>query len=188
MDYIAFQNLETPRLLLRKLTVEDVPQYFQRLFSSSQVAEHMLWKPHKDISESAAAVRKAVEGYETGKYYRWGIALKNQNSLIGIIELLRFDEMDGTCSFAYMLGEDFWGMGYGTEAVEAAFGFAFSQLKVSSIISDHFAENPASGAVMRKAGMKYIRTIPEKYEKNGIMHDAAEYRITKEEWEKKTRC
>lgn len=68
------------------------------------------------------------------------------------------------------------------------YAFAFTKLKVSAIISDHFAENPASGAVMRKAGMQYIGTLPEKYEKNGIKHDAIVYRITKEGWDKKTRC
>ena len=188
MEYIAIQDLETPRLLLRKLTMEDVPQYFRRLFGSSSVAEGMLWDPHKDISESAAAVQKVLRRYAEGNCYRWGIALKRDNSLIGVIEVLRFEEETGKCSFAYMLGEDFWGKGYGTEAVEAAFGFAFEKLKVSAVVADHFAENPASGAVMRKAGMHYTRTIPKKYEKNGIAHNAVEYQITKEDWEKKTRC
>lgn len=186
MEYAEFKQLETARLVLRKLTMEDVPQYYARLGSSEKVTEHMLWVPHKDISESVASIQKVLRRYEAGKCYRWAITLRRDASLIGVIELLGFDHAADTCSFAYMLGKDFWGKGYGTEAVEAAFSFAFSALKVSAITVDHFAENPASGAVMRKAGMQYVRTIPEKYEKHGIKHDAIEYRITKEDWDSKT--
>ena len=182
MKFLPIQPLETPRLFLRKLTMADVPAYFERLGSSAEVTKYMLWNPHRDISESEASIRKVLQRYEEGTCYRWGIARKEDDSLIGIIDLLKFDEAENTCSFAYMLGKDFWGKGYGTEAVTAAFDFAFSRLGVSAILSDHFADNPASGAVMKKAGMQYTRTIPKKYEKNGILHDAVEYKITAKQW------
>lgn len=180
-------DLETKRLRLRKLKLEDVQTYFEQIGSREAVSRYMLWNPHKDITESVASIRKTLNRYAEGKCYRWGITLRAENFLIGVIELLRLEEDTNTCSFAYMLGEDFWGQGYGTEAVEAAFEFAFLELKVSAISSDHFAENPASGAVMCKAGMQYVKTIPQKYEKNGVVHDAVEYCITKEQWKNKTR-
>lgn len=188
MIYAELKQIKTSRLLLRKLTMADLPQYYSRLGSSQKVTEHMLWQPHKEISESAASLEKVLKRYSNGNCYRWGIERQEDHALIGMIELLRFEEESGVCSFAYMLGEDFWDQGYGTEAVEAAFGFAFSELKVSAIIADHFTENPASGAVMRKVGMQYIRTIPDKYIKNGKTHDAAEYGITRDIWNKKPRC
>lgn len=187
MRYAEFRNLETPRLILRRITAEDVPAYFHRLFGSRRVAEFMLWEPHTEIAQSAAAVQKVLARYENGNYYRWGIAQKQDNSLIGIIELLRFDEEKESCSFAYMLGEAVWGRGYGTEAVRAAFKFAFEDMGISSITADHFAENLASGAVMRRAGMRHAGTLPRKYEKNGVWHDAEVYCITQEEWKAKTR-
>lgn len=182
MQYVEFQSITTDRLILRKLKPSDVQTYFARIGSSPEVTQYMLWDPHKDISESEASIQKALRRYAEGKYYRWGIALKADNALIGVIELLKFDEKANTCSFAYMLGKDFWGQGYGTEAVEAAFRFAFTQLQVDAIVCDHFADNPASGAVMQKAGMTYIGTIPAKYEKHGIKHDAIQYRITASQW------
>lgn len=188
MEFTEITDLQTQRLLLRKLNLQDVPNYYSRLFGSPRVTKHLLSDTHRDISESAAAVEKVLARYEAGNCYRWGIALRQDNSLIGIIELLRFDSTDNTCSFAYLLGEDFWNQGYGTEALKAVFRFAFTQLQVSAILADHFVENPASGAVMRKAGMQYLGIAPGKYQKHGIPRDAAEYRITKEEWETKTRC
>ena len=187
MQFAAFQEIHTSRLLLRKLQAEDALPFFQRLGGSAAVTEHMLWTPHQTLSDSVASIRKVLDRYETGRCYRWAIVRKEEHSLIGIIDLLSFDEQADSCSFAYMLGQEFWGQGFGTEALTAVLDFAFSKMEMRVVTADHFAENPASGAVMRKAGMRYVRTIPGKYQKNGGLHDAPEYRITKEEWEQKAR-
>ena len=187
MRYAPFQELETPRLLLRKLRPEDCMDFYHRLGGSPEVTEHMLWVPHRDLEESMTSIRKTLARYEAGTGYRWAIARREDDSLLGIIDLLGFDETLDSCSFAYMLGREFWGKGYGTEALSAVLDFAFSRMELKLVTADHFVENPASGAVMAKAGMTRIRTIPGKYEKNGIRHDAVEYRITKEAWMQKAR-
>lgn len=182
MVFPELKTLETKRLVLRKLTVEDVPAYYERLGSSTAVTRYMLFEPHQDISESVASIEKALRRYAKGKCYRWCIALQEDNSIMGVIELLRFDEETNTCSFAYMLAEEFWGKGYGTEALKAALGFAFEEMDMGAVITDHMTANPASGAVMRKAGMVFVQTIPNAYVKNGTYYDADQYRITREGW------
>ena len=178
MRFPPIPTLETPRLRLRKLTPDDTESYYRHLFGSEAVARYMLWEPHKDISESAASIQKVLRRYEEGRCYRWGIVWKETDSLIGIIELLRFSEETESCSFAYMIVEDFWGRGCGTEALAAVFDFAFTRMDVRSITADHMTENPASGRVMEKAGMRKVRFLPKKYEKNGRLYDAVEYTIT----------
>ena len=182
MQNIRFQELHTPRLELRALTMEDLPLYYERLGSSEAVTRYMLWKPHTSLDESAASIQKALRRYETGDSCRWAITLKTNGELIGIIDLIPVERSAGTCSFAYMLCEEFWGMGYGTEALQAVVDYAFQFCGAESVQADHFAENPASGAVMRKVGMTFLGTISGKYEKNGVAYDAPQYRITKEEW------
>jgi len=183
MMNIHFQELNTPRLRLRRISLEDAPLFFKRLGSSETVTEYMLWKPHKTPEETLTSIQKALGRYETGEAIRWAIALPDTNEIIGIIDLIVRHAESGLCSFAYMLAEGFWNKGYGTEAVTAVFDFAFRECSVSVIEADHFAENPASGAVMRKAGMIYQETIPGKYEKNGVLHDARCYRITFDHWQ-----
>lgn len=182
MVFAELSEIQTKRLLLRKLRMGDVQDYYDRLGSSRAVTRYMLWDAHRDISQSVASIEKTLRRYEEGRCYRWGIARREDDRIIGVMELLRFDETENTCSFAYMLGEDFWGRGYATEALKAALGFAFDSLKVDAVEVDHMAENAASGAVMRKVGMKYICTEKAKYEKNGILQDAPVYRITAAEW------
>jgi len=71
----------------------------------------------KDTAERVAgAIERIIARYESGNCYSWGIALADDNSIIGRIDLLRFDEQQNSCSFAYMIGSAYWGLGYGTEA------------------------------------------------------------------------
>lgn len=177
MKFPEIRVIHTERLILRKVRMEDAPVYYDRIGSREAVTRFMLWDPHKDLSESVASMEKALRRYAEGRCYRWGIVLPADDSIIGILELLRFDEEKGTCSFAYMLSDDFWGRGYGTEALKAALDFAFREMEVKAVEADHFAVNAVSGAVMRKAGMNYVGTEPGKYEKNGVLHDAQIYRI-----------
>ena len=185
MYYTDFENLYTPRLCLRKLTMEDVPLYYARIGSSPEVTKYMLFSPHKDISESVASIEKALRRYEEGKCYRFCIALRDTEELIGVIEPLRFLEADSSCSFAYMLARDFWGKGYGTEALTAVLSFLFDKMEMERVEADHMGANAASGAVMRKCGMVKTGFAPGKYEKDGVCYDAVQYAITKEQWKRR---
>lgn len=180
MRYAEFKNLETDRLILRDIRREDVYEYYERLFGDGDVCRYLLFDPHQDIGESLTAIEEILQQYEAGGFYRWGITEKGEDSLIGVIGLVRIDEEKSECSFAYLLGCDYWNRGYGTEALKAVIRFAFEELEIRRIVADHMAENTASGAVMRKAGMVHIGTEKGKYEKQCKVHDAEVYEIRNE--------
>lgn len=180
MKYVPFRNLETPRLILRDIRMEDVQEYYERLWGDGDVCRYLLHNPHQDIGESYEQIQEILQQYEAGKFYRWGITEKGDDSLIGIIGLVRIDEETSQCSFAYLLACDYWNRGYGTEALREVIRFAFEELELKRIVADHMAENPASGAVMRKAGMTHIGTEKGKYEKQCVLHDAEVYEIRNE--------
>jgi len=177
MQFVTFHPLETERLMLRQLRSEDIYEYYERLFGDGDVSRYMLFEPHQDIGESLESLQRKLDRYEQEPYYCWGITRKDEDTLIGLVELLRFDQREESCSFVYLLGCDYWNQGYGTEALKAVIRFAFEELEVQRITADHMTKNPASGAVMRKAGMKHIATEQEKYEKLGLRFDAEVYEI-----------
>ena len=181
MENATYQEMNTPRLHLRKVCREDAPRFF-RFAGSEAVTKYMFWKPHASVNESLSSIEKTLSRYEMGNCWRWGIALQETEELIGIIDLLGIDETTKSCTFAYMIAEEFWGRGYATEALRAVLNFAFGQLKLETVWGEHFGPNGGSGAVMRKVGMKYTGTEPGKYEKNGVHYDVPQYRITREEW------
>ena len=182
MKYATYEQLETEHLVLRKFCKEDVACYYSRIGSSSDVTRYMRWEPHISVEETEKSIEKIMRRHEEGGYYTWGITLKGDDSIIGRIDLLRFDENDSSCGFAYMLGKEFWGKGYATEALRAVFEFAFEKMEIKRIDADHMSENVGSGKVMQKSGMQYIGKTTAKYEKNGVWHDADEYVITYDTW------
>ena len=176
MNFAPMKELETARLNLRRIRFEDLYDYYERIGSDGEVTRYLNVEPHQDISESIAAIEGILDRYEEGAYC-WGIALKEDDTLIGRFDLLRFDEEEQSCSFVYMLGKAWWNRGYATEAMTAVFRFATEELGVRKIVGDHMAPNAASGAVMRKAGMVQVGVVPGKYEKQGQIYDAVCYEL-----------
>ena len=177
MRFAEFHPIETERLLLRQLTMEDVYEYYERLFGDGDVARYMEFEPYQDISESLETLQQKLDRYEEGGFYCWGVSLKGEDGLIGLVELTDLDENRDSCSFIVMLDCSYWNQGYGSELMQAAFNFAFEELEVQRIAAEHMEKNVAAGAAMVKAGMKHIATEAGKYEKLGISQDALVYEI-----------
>ncbi len=184
MHYPPVSQIETDRLLLRKFRMSDLEAHYRHITSDPEVAKAMLWQANPDPAHAETVLRRILSSCDTPNRYRWAIVRKEDDAFLGTVSLLRLDEAERSCSFAYMLGKAFWNRGYMTEALKAVLAFAFTQIGVDRVEADHFADNPASGTVMAKAGMTQVGFLPERYKKDGIRHDAVLYRITKEEWER----
>lgn len=63
-------------------------------------------------------------------------------------------EMDGQPNLGYWLTPAVWGRGYATEAGRAVLAMARHALGLRRVAGWHFADNPASGAVLRKLGFR----------------------------------
>ena len=59
----------------------------------------------------------------------------------------------------YWFGREFWGNGYATEACQAALRWAREDWRKKVVVAGHFADNPASGAVLCKSGFLYTGDI-----------------------------
>jgi RimJ/RimL family protein N-acetyltransferase len=59
----------------------------------------------------------------------------------------------------YWIGRDYWGRGFATEALEGAMVWASRKWKRRALVAGHFADNPASGRVLEKAGFLYTGEV-----------------------------
>jgi RimJ/RimL family protein N-acetyltransferase len=64
----------------------------------------------------------------------------------------------------YWLGQPYWGKGLATEAAQAVLGWAAENGR-RCVVSSHFADNPASGAVLIKAGFLYTGEVTQTFSK-----------------------
>ena len=63
----------------------------------------------------------------------------------------------------YWIARPYWGLGFATEAGAALLRAARESLKIERIHSGHFADNPASGRVLRKLGFRPTGETVKRY-------------------------
>ena len=59
----------------------------------------------------------------------------------------------------YWVGRPFWGRGVATRAARGALAWASQAWRRKVVVSGHFADNPASGRVLEKAGFLYTGEV-----------------------------
>lgn len=107
---------------------------------------------------------------------RFCIELKETNEVIGSIGLLA-NKRHKRAVLGFWIGVSYWGRGFCTEACRKVIEYGFSDLGYHKILADHFMNNPASGKVMVKCGMKYEGTFRDHYYKDGEFHTVDSYSI-----------
>ena len=140
--------LSTERLILRPLDLEDAPA-IQRLCGNWKVARMLARVPHP-YPDGLAERWISAQPRLRDEALSYGFAVELDGELIGNVGLER--QQGGNFELGYWIGEPWWGRGLATEAAGRATAFAFERLAVESLVSGHFALNPASGRVLEKIG------------------------------------
>jgi RimJ/RimL family protein N-acetyltransferase len=63
----------------------------------------------------------------------------------------------------YWIGREYWGQGIATEAARAALKWARDDWRKKVVVAGHFADNPASGVVLTKAGFLYTGEVEMRF-------------------------
>jgi len=77
----------------------------------------------------------------------------------------------------YWIGVPYWSNGYCTEAARALVTYGFEELELDSVQARHLVENPASGRVMNKLGMRCEGVAPHAGVRNAKLLDLVDYSI-----------
>ncbi len=181
----AMPNLETERLILRKLTMRDAQDIFD-YSRDREVARHVLWDAHTSISESKAYVRYMIRKYRMGEPSSWGIQLKATGRIVGTIGYMWFQRDNNAVEVGYSLSRDQWGQGLMTEALKKVLDHSFDKLNLHRVEAQFEVDNPASGAVMKKAGMTYEGTLRGRLYNKGKYVDVSIYSMIREDRRNRT--
>jgi len=174
--------LETPRLLLRPMTMRDAQDIYA-YSCDEEVARHVLWDAHRSVADSRGYLRFIIRQYREGMPSSYGIVLKESGRLVGTIGFMWYSQDNNTVEVGYSLARWLWNKGLMTEALQAVNDMAFRTLKVHRIEAQHETVNPASGHVMKKCGMRYEGTLRGRIYNKGQFVDVDLYAILREDWE-----
>lgn len=108
-------------------------------------------------------------------------AIEVDGAAVGGIGLILGDDIDRrSAEIGYWLGEEFWGRGIISEAVNATTEFAFANFDLCRIWASVFDRNPASMRVLEKAGFVREGILRKSATKNGATLDTVLYALIRE--------
>ncbi len=172
-------TIETKRLLIRPLTLDDAEAMFQNWASDSRVTKYLTWDAHSDVDATKIIIKKWINDYLESSTINWGIEYKENHTLIGTIGLVKVDKAFKECEIGYCMAYDYWNQGIMSEAVKELLKTLFTTFGFLKVYACHDARNLASGKVMKKAGMKFISSSNRIISKNIQLIN---YALTKDEW------
>ena len=144
--------IETERLILRPLRAEDCDAVYKWV-SDEDVARYMVYPTYT----SKERLTEWLSSLDESAEYHFGFVKKVDNDLIGSGSIGPDSRKDEFWGFGYNFRKDQWGHGYATEAVKAMIRFAHDKFGICRFSSSHVEPNKASGHVMEKCGLHFVR-------------------------------
>ena len=181
MNKTGTQTLETRRLILRRYRIEDAEDMYSNWASDPEVTRFLTWPTHSDISVTRMVLNDWISHYGDGGFFNWAIEWKETGSVIGNIAVVRLTEQIDAAEIGYCMGRAFWGRGIMPEALRAVIGYLFYTADLRRITAGHDVNNPKSGRVMEKAGMKREGVMLRSGKNNQGICDMACYAILRDD-------
>jgi RimJ/RimL family protein N-acetyltransferase len=168
-------TLETERLILRGFRDSDADA-LHAMTADPVIREHIGYES-LPLSEACwRSIAIIVGHWALPGFGMWAVEEKASEAFIGRIGIWRPDGWPGT-EVGWLLGRDWWGRGYATEAAHASVAWAFERLDIPELISIIRPDNTRSIRVAERIGERYRGTTPFRGNQASI------WAITRDEWE-----
>lgn len=155
MTHKGTKELTTDRLILRRFSMEDAQAMYENWASDPEVTRFLTWPTHSSVEVTKMVLSGWVDNYAKDDFYNWAIELKETGTVIGNISVVKLREDTECATVGYCMGRAWWGRGIMPEALGEVIAFLFDEVGANRIEACHDANNPKSGRVMAKAGMKF---------------------------------
>ncbi len=155
MRHLGTRRLETPRLILRRFAVADAHAMYANWAGDPKVTEFLTWPTHASEDVSRMVLTDWAARYDAPSFYTWGLETRESGDLIGSLSVVRLCEDVDEAELGWCIGRRWWGMGYTPEAAAAVRDYLFDAVGVNRLCAKHDVNNPKSGRVMEKIGMRF---------------------------------
>ena len=178
MKHCGTQTIESERLVLRRFTLDDAEAMYRNWARDPEVTKFLTWPAHANVGITRAVLEAWISSYQREDYYQWAIILKeNGDEPIGSISAVEQRDDISMVHIGYCLGRAWWRQGIMSEALRNVMDFFFDRVGANRVESRHDPNNPHSGMVMKKCGMRYEGTMRSSDRNNQGICDACWYAL-----------
>ena len=183
INFHPFKNLETERLLLRRVSIDDLNEILE--LRGNPETMKFIPRPLVKTEEDALNHFKMIdEKIEKNEGINWAITVKGNPKLIGIIGHYRIQPENHRCEIGYMILPQYNGQGIVTEAIKIVLEYGFEDMNMHSIEAVIDPDNIASERVLQKNGFIKEAHILENEYYDGKFWDTVIYSILKRNFKK----
>ena len=148
-----FPQLETDRLILRKMTPDDAEPIFQ-IFADDEVTKFYDVASFTSIGQARELIELNLERFNRREGIRWAIVRKEDDTLVGTCGYNNLYKTSRRGVIGYDLARAYWGKGIITEALRVMIRYGFEGLGLNRIEAFVMPENLASMNALRKLGFR----------------------------------
>ena len=175
LNFSPFPVIETERLLLRSLSMDDLEQLYA-LRTNEKVNIHLNKAPDASIEATKAKLEEIVEMQHKNEAVFWVIVFKDSpEKMIGNVGYWRIEKAHYRAEVGYILHPDHWQKGVMKEALKAVIEYALTKMNLHSIEANINPDNIASGALLEKCGFVKEAYHKENYYYDGVFYDSVIY-------------
>jgi RimJ/RimL family protein N-acetyltransferase len=176
------EPLESERLLIRPLTLDDLARHFE-IYSNPDVVRYLYEEPFDEEGARQHLKRRCTIDLPTeGSWINLGVEVRDDGVLIGEVGLASLSAVHAHCEIGYVFDPAYSGRGYATEASVVMVELAFSALGAHRVSGRLDARNVASARVLERLGMRREGHLVENEFIKGEWTDEVIYAILEEEW------
>jgi ribosomal-protein-alanine N-acetyltransferase len=179
----AYPSIETARLVLRALRMEDADFIFKE-WGDAVVTYYMRDEEPLKTREQAEEMLRPLQTPEKMPGFKWwGIEFKVEGCLVGTCGYCTWDRQHHHAEIGYDLWPDYWGQGLMPEAIGALIRYGFEEMDLNRIQATTHTENQRSQRVLAKLGFQKEGVLREFYCRDGIYNDQVLFSLLRSEWQ-----
>lgn len=172
---------DSDRIYFKKMTPEDVDIYHRWRNDMEVMRSTSPFLDIYDFEETKEFVNKIILGSNSSKSYI--IVEKKSDTPIGITPLINIDYKNRNAECIIDIGDkNFWGKGYGTEALRLLLDYAFLELNLHRVSLRVFSFNDKAIKLYEKIGFKKEGESRESIFRDGKWHSIIHMGILQSEY------
>jgi [ribosomal protein S5]-alanine N-acetyltransferase len=187
MSLLAIENFETPRLLIRPVQADDLPDLLL-VNSDAAVVRFLPYAAWRSLADAQAWLKRMQAQESNGATRQFVLTERAGGRVIGSLLLFRHDAGSARLELGYVLGRASWGQGFMREALHDSCARLFADHGMRRLEAEVHTANGPSAALLRSLGFQFEGRLRQRWVAQGQPYDVDHFGLLAGELSAATRA